>query len=92
MPEPLGPVHQVKTAFVPATPLAVMVVNEPTQIGLAVAVAEVMLTLVLTVTEYGHEAEWPLASVAVQVMVVNPGLKATPLSEVPVPVVAPASE
>ena len=43
------PVHQVSVAPVPATPLAVIVVVAAGHIGLAVAVAEVMLTFGVTI-------------------------------------------
>ena len=53
VPVPPVPVYQVNTALVPATPLAVIVVVALAHIGLAVAVALVMLTFVLdpTVTD-----------------------------------------
>jgi hypothetical protein len=49
VPVPPVPVHQVTTAPVPATPLAVSVVETFTQMGFAAAVTEVMVGSVLTV-------------------------------------------
>ena len=51
MPVPPVPVYHVKVAPVPAIPFAVISVVADKQIGLATAVAEVMLTLVLTLTK-----------------------------------------
>ncbi len=49
-PVPPVPVHHVKVAPVPTIPFAVISVVEDEQIGLAEAVADVILTSVFTVT------------------------------------------
>ena len=59
VPVPPVPVYQVNTAFVPATPLAVIVVVADAHIGLAAAVALVMLTLVLDATVQDVSAGLP---------------------------------
>ena len=67
VPVPPAPVHQVTTAFVPTTPFAVNVVVADEHIELDAAVAEVMPTLVFTLTIAVSVAEQPAAFVAVNV-------------------------
>ena len=62
LPVPPVPVHHVKTAPAPDTPLAVMVVVALEQIGLVVAVAEVIEGKAFTVTNCDAQVvvlHWP---------------------------------
>ena len=63
VPVPPVPFHQVTKAFVPATPFAVRVVVAFEQIGLAAAVAEVIVALTFEVTVTLASADDPQSSV-----------------------------